>query len=97
MQQELLDLEPSVPVSVIGINAHDKTTTESFVAERTLPWLQDTEEADVWDAWGIKYRDILIVDEQNFPIQAFNLTEYNLTEEQHYQHVLQELLDEANL
>jgi hypothetical protein len=51
---------------------------DTVCAGRDLPWLQDTEEQDVWISWGISYRDVVVVDEQNKPLSVFNLTDHNL-------------------
>lgn len=58
----------------IGFEDGNPTMTEG----RTLPWLQDTEEWQAWDRWGVEYRDVVVVDEQNYPVAVYNLSEHDL-------------------
>ncbi len=46
----------------------------------TLPWLQDVPEVDVWGAWGIAFRDVVILDADNEVLDVYNLTEHDLSD-----------------
>ena len=48
---------------------------------RDLPWIQDTTDANVQGAFGAEYREVVILDAWNRPLQlakSFNLTELDL-------------------
>ena len=47
-------------------------------AGRDIPWLQDSPEQDVWSAWSVTFRDVIIVDAQGSYHATFNLSTYNL-------------------
>jgi len=53
-----------------------------------LPWLQDTEQQDVWHSWEVRFRDVVFLDAQNRPVAVFNLTDHNLSEEAEYDSLL---------
>ena len=58
---------------------------ENITAERSLPWLQDTKEEDVWTQWDAEYRDVYVVDKENKLKAVYNLSLYSLSEEANYQ------------
>jgi hypothetical protein len=70
-----------------------------------LPWLQDTAEVDVWDAWrvdllrptapGVVWRDVIVLDVHNHPIAVYNLTEHNLAIPSNYEALKTILRDAA--
>lgn len=43
-----------------------------------LPWIQDTDEAEVWARWGVTYRDVFIVDGGGELVGVYNLTTHDL-------------------
>ena len=45
---------------------------------RTLSWLQDIAEQNVWTRWEVEYRDVRILDSQGQLYAVFNLTTYDL-------------------
>jgi len=47
---------------------------------RTIPWLQETADDHVWEAWMVTYRDVVILDENNMVVDVYNLTEHDLTD-----------------
>ncbi len=50
---------------------------------RDLPWLQETDE-EVWDGWGVVYRDVWVLDADNDVVGVFNLTGTSLGEPANY-------------
>lgn len=54
-----------------------------MVAGRTLPLLQDTEAAAVWDLWAVTYRDVILLDAQGVHAYTVNLTDYALDDQRH--------------
>ena len=72
---------PYLNVEVLGINRlNDSAYNDLVTSERTLAWLQDREDASVWDNWHVGYRDVFILDSQNRLRAVFNLTEHDLSE-----------------
>ena len=51
----------------------------------TLPALQDDTTANVWTNWGVTYRDVYVVDENNEVSAVFNLSTYDLSQSANYQ------------
>lgn len=49
-----------------------------------LPLLQDVSSANVWESWGIRFRDVVILNEKNECFAIFNLTDNNLSEAKNY-------------
>ena len=43
--------------------------------------VQDNSSLSIWDAWGGDWRDVWILDEDNVPYAAVNLTTYGLSNE----------------
>ena len=83
MQNELAaEGENTVIVGINGIGF--ESGNEAFTDGRDLAWLQDIDEADVWTAWAIEYRDVAVLDEDNRLVEVFNLTEQDLADETTY-------------
>lgn len=75
MQAELPDT-----IAIIGLNEVDlERDNESFTEGRDLPWLQDTEDQAAWAAWGVSYRDVVVVNPEGELVGVFNLTENDLS------------------
>ena len=47
---------------------------------RDLPWLQETAQDDVWGAWSVTYRDVIILNSENVQVDAYNLSSNNLAD-----------------
>lgn len=43
--------------------------------EADLPLLQDGARGGGWAAWGVEYRDVVVLDPQNRKVAVFNLTD----------------------
>ena len=70
---------------MIGINGVGYESANSLaVSGRTLPWLQDTAQEQVWQKWGVLYRDVIILDGANVPVAVFNLSSYDLANPTNY-------------
>ena len=46
--------------------------------------MQDTVESDVWQTWGVAYRDIWVLDGENRLIAVFNVTQQSLADAANY-------------
>lgn len=73
----------------------------SITANRTLPWLQDVDanqdqETDNFlTSWAYEYRDVVIVDGTNRPVDVYNLTVHDLKKPENYATMRQKLIDAA--
>ena len=80
--------ELSADVVILGVNeVGHESGNEGFCEGRDLPWLQDTEAADVWSAWGVVYRDVIVVDREGAYVDRFNLSDNDLGEEANWDHL----------
>ncbi len=85
MQDELDAAGLPVAVVILGINeVGHETGNPNITAGRDLPWLQDTIAAQVWSSWGVTFRDVIILDEQNVPYASYNLTTHDLADPANY-------------
>jgi hypothetical protein len=79
MQQQLA---PADSTQILGVNqAGQEQGNEAICQGRSLPWLQDTTEQNVWGKWGVTWRDVVILDRENRPIAVYNLTQHDLAQE----------------
>ncbi|MDA7882558.1 hypothetical protein N9A94_09675, partial [Akkermansiaceae bacterium] len=65
-------------------NLSVETDNDLMTDGRDLPWLQDTTEANVQEAYAAEYREVVILDPWNRKVvlsRAFNLTEFDLANE----------------
>ena len=70
-----------VPVHILGVNGPGLESGNAFICDgRDIPWLQDTAAADVWGAWNVTYRDVIVLNQENEPIAVYNLTEHGLND-----------------
>jgi len=85
-----------VPIRLHGVNqvGHEGGNA-GICMNRSLPWLQEVAGHDVWVAWMVTYRDVIILDEQNVTIGVYNLTTNDLSMPQNYAALRQWLLDAA--
>jgi len=76
MQAEILQANPASRIRILAVNlAGLEGGNPLAVAGRTLPYLQDTVEADVWASWQVEWRDVVILDADGNALGNFNLTE----------------------
>ena len=76
MQKELEAGPGERQVQIVGVNqAGHETANASMTDGRDLPWLQETADMDVWTAWQIAYRDVVVVGPDNRVVEVFNLTQ----------------------
>jgi hypothetical protein len=96
MQNELNALDLPVEVQIIGINeAGYEAGNDTMTDGRDLPWLQDTDDAMVWDTWDVAFRDVIIVDERNVEIARFNVTSNSLSSDANYEALRDLFVDAA--
>jgi hypothetical protein len=102
MQQQLSDTYPELQIRILGVNERGHEIGNPTVTEgRTIPWLQDVDEDqdgasdNFMNLWDYAYRDVVIVDAQNVPLEAYNLTEHDLGQPENFNELLQKLVDAA--
>ena len=70
---------PDGEVSILGVNEVDYESANDFITDgRDLPWLQETVDQPAWSSWGVRYRDVVILDGQNLAITVYNLSDHDL-------------------
>lgn len=85
MQTELDATTTQLPVQILGINAiGEESGNPDIIANRTLPWLQDTPDQDAWSAWQATWRDVVIADPKNDRVKVYNLTPNDLAKPENY-------------
>ena len=63
----------------MGVNRRDQSGNNHLVTgTRSLPWVQDTIDADLWNSWDVTWRDVRIVNSQQELAGVYNLTSNNL-------------------
>lgn len=98
MQAELNEDAPEAEIDILGVSAIDFESNNAGITDgRDLPWLQDVVEQDVWNRWGVTYRDVVILDRENYPIAVYNLTTQDLTSDANYDELMQILLAASDL
>lgn len=89
------ELEAEAPgdFAAVGIDAIGQESGNSLMQNRTLPWLQDVPEVNVWGAWEATWRDVVLLDRANKELSRYNLTEHDLTDAANYAELKQRFLD----
>lgn len=62
---------------------------EDISQGRNIPWLQDVDSdnngvSDIWEQWGVTFRDVVILDVNNEKVDVYNVTAHNLSDPQNY-------------
>lgn len=79
MQTELGQRNSGLAIEILGLNEAGQESGNATIGDvAPLPWLQDTPEQDAWGRWGIRWRDVVVLDAHNIPRAVYNLTEHNL-------------------
>ena len=82
-------------IHLLGVNQAGFGAANDQVCDgNDIPWLQDVPEVLAWDAWGVTFRDLILLDEENRPFAVFNLTEHSLQVPTEYE-ALRSLLIQA--
>ena len=63
-------------VNDVGYESGNLDITE----DRDLPWLQNTDEVDAWAAWGVAYRDVIVIEPDGTFVDVVNLTDDDLAD-----------------
>lgn len=102
LQNELSAQYPLLAFNITGVNeaGFEAGDPPPIVANRDLAWVQDEDEdgdgnSDVWEAWDVAFRDLVILGEQNQPVAVYNLTTHNLADPANYQTLRAMLVDAA--
>ena len=69
----------AMDIRILGVNGIGHESGNAVNCDgKTLPWLQDFPAVDVWTAWAVTYRDVIILDEDNVVVGVYNLTTNDL-------------------
>jgi len=92
MQIELLN--EKLDVQILGVNRQGKESgNELIIAGRTIPWLAELEEQNVWGEWKVSYRDVVIIDKENMVVEVYNLSQNSLEETTNYDYLKSQIRD----
>lgn len=81
-------------IEILGVNERGHESGNASMCEgRDLAWLQETDEHPVWTDWEVGYRDVIVLDADNKPLDVYNLTEHDLDDPGNYAE-LKDLLSE---
>ena len=85
MQAELITENADTRIRMSGVNMIGaEAGNADIVAGRSLPWLQDTLDQDVWSQWGVAHFDVIVLDDRNQMVGAYNLAEHDLADPANY-------------
>ena len=85
MQHDVDTVSTTLAIHILGVNqAGQQDGNAGMCQGRTLPWLQDTKSANVWGAWHVTERDVIVLDEENKIVAIYNLTSHNLSDSTNY-------------
>jgi len=97
MQAELDAASPAVPIHLFGVNMPgNEAGVPDMILGNTIGLLQDTVTDDVSTQWGVTYRDVYLLDQNNQVVEVYNLTTYNLDDPANYAYLRDRLLAIAN-
>ena len=94
MADEIHASVTELPVEILGVNRKDAAgANDVATAGREIPWIQDTDEADVWTALGISYRDVVVLDATGGIAGVYNLTAHDLGNPDYFATLKQMIVD----
>ena len=96
MQAELNTVDTDLDISIMAVNESGYVTHyEATGEEGSLPVIQDVNEVDVWEAWEVTYRDVIILNECGEKMDVYNLTSKSLQTEENYNTLKEMILSVA--
>src|SRR5262245_53235010 len=85
MQASLDSVTTAKSIHILGINLlHMESGNAGMCDGRVLPWLQDTDAAQVWGSWHAATDDVIILDAENQVIQTYSLYDHTLIDPTNY-------------
>ena len=98
MQEELSGITTDLNLTILGINEIGFDSGNPLISSAgDLPMLQDVEDVNIWEAWDVTYRDVVIVGPDGKKVGVFNLTENNLNDESVFAELRDMLLEAATV
>ena len=96
MQAEIDSAHTSKRIRILGVNAVGQDADNAVMTSgRVLPWLQDVAAKDVWGAWKVTWRDVVVLGTDNVKLSVYNLTDHDLNNPENYAALKKSLLDAA--
>jgi hypothetical protein len=74
----------------------DYNAPGAFCDGRDTPFLEEGPDDGVWASWGVTYRDVYVLDENNEVVAIYNLTQHSLATVENYDALKAILLEAAN-
>ncbi|MEM1034070.1 MAG: hypothetical protein AAGN82_27280 [Myxococcota bacterium] len=74
----------------------DYNAPGAFADGRDLPFLEQPADGTVWSDWGIRYRDVVVLDADNEVVGIINLTDDSLAEPDNQDALLDIIFSVAN-
>jgi len=85
MQDELVAENAGTIIRLLSCNQIGADSgVPGMIVGRDLPLTQDNSFANVWVNWGVTYRDVVILDVDNFRVGVYNLTVHDLADPANY-------------
>ena len=87
----------ALEIRILGVNGIGFDSANATIcAGRSIPWLQDEVGEDVYTAWAVTYRDVIILDAENRVAGIYNLTSNDLGVGANYDALKAMLVDAAS-
>ena len=97
MQDELNNEYPNLNITLIGVNEDGFNSGNSSVSSvSSLPLINDNSTDQIWNTWGVTFRDVVILNEDNQIVGSFNLTSNSLSNSANYDSLKNMLVTEAS-
>ncbi len=97
MQKEINAAPAKVAIQIVGVNQDQhQSGSPAFTMNRDLPWLDEGPMDQVWQAWNVSYRDVVILDDENRTVAVYNLTVNDLSDPAKYAELKTLLLSIGN-
>jgi hypothetical protein len=91
-------LSTDLNVTIHGVNEIGFDSGNPLISSSgDLPMLQDVEDVNLWESWGVTYRDVVIIGADGKKVGVYNLTQNNLNESEPYEALKTMFLEAANL
>lgn len=86
LQDQMALEHPELSARIVFVNRmHREDGLSDLTAISDLPVVQDGDPELVWDRWGAHWRDVFVLDADNHVVDVYNLTRYDLQDDENYQ------------
>ena len=97
MQDELNNEYPNLNITLIGVNEDGFSSGNASInTVADLPLINDNGTDQIWNTWGVTFRDVVILNEENQIVASYNLTTNSLNTSSNYDALKALLVNEAS-